>query len=163
MWFRHSMRIAHQLIPIHNTTVNKNRGLFMLPLTRLKCSCHIKDTNMPQWRTFLIDEKTKSQVQHEYNSRSDQTYTLASISACPLTRIYIYSDEDSRTEWLWLLSILPHKILQIKVICSQCNTYFSLCKFSQLKHYEFRFRIIHCEDTSYLRIRYSEKKTNFGE
>ena len=39
MWFKHSMSIAPQLIPIYNTTVHKNKR-FMLPLMWLNCLCH---------------------------------------------------------------------------------------------------------------------------
>ena len=38
MWFKHSMSIAQQLIPIYNTTVHKNKRDYCCPL--FDCLCH---------------------------------------------------------------------------------------------------------------------------
>ena len=37
MWFKHSMSIAQQLIPIYNTTVHKNKEGYC---PKCVCSCH---------------------------------------------------------------------------------------------------------------------------
>ena len=48
MWFKHSMSIAQQLIPVFNTTVHKTKRV-LLPLMWLNCLCYkLKDTNRPQ-------------------------------------------------------------------------------------------------------------------
>ena len=38
MWFKHSMSIAQQLIPIYNTTVHKNKT--NVALNVVSCLCH---------------------------------------------------------------------------------------------------------------------------
>ena len=46
MWFKHSMSIAKQLIPIYNTTVHKNKSYVALNVAKLFVP-YVKDTNMP--------------------------------------------------------------------------------------------------------------------
>ena len=50
MWFKHSMSIAQQLIPIYNTTVHKNKTIVALNV--VNCFCHkLNDTNRPLGRS----------------------------------------------------------------------------------------------------------------
>ena len=50
MWFKHSMTIAQQLMPIYNTTVHKNKSAVALNVAMFVPK--LKDTNMPQGRGF---------------------------------------------------------------------------------------------------------------
>ena len=49
MFFRHSMSIAQQLMPIYNTTVHKNKINVALNLMWLTVGVY-EDTNKPQGR-----------------------------------------------------------------------------------------------------------------
>ena len=40
MWFKHSMSIVHQLVPIYNTIVHKNKSYVALNVVNVRTSYH---------------------------------------------------------------------------------------------------------------------------
>ena len=59
MWFKHSISVAHQLIPIYSTTVHKNKDLYALNV--VNCLCHNLTTPTSQRqekprRNIITDE-----------------------------------------------------------------------------------------------------------
>ena len=64
MWFKHSMSIAQQLLPIYNTTVYKNKT--NVALNVVNCLGHkLNDTNRPLVRLNQIQYILLSQCHHE--------------------------------------------------------------------------------------------------
>ena len=104
MWFKHSMSIAQQLIPICNITVQKNKGYIALNV--VNCLCHkLNKTNSPRGEGGAFETKrSENQIKSVFCLMSITEMTHKSNEFKRATNnifdnTWSAINSDSKSEW----------------------------------------------------------------